>query len=97
MQKALTTSEWLRQDEQLRQLQDDRKWALRVFLSIMEEAREEGREKGRTKAMQRTVREIAHRMLSEGYTTDTVARVTGLSVEEIEQLLHDTTHTNPQQ
>ena len=89
MQKALTTSEWLSQDKEARQLYDDRQRALHDYASIVEGAREEGEIKGR--------KEVARQMLAEGFTTDTVARLTGLSVEEIEQLRHDTPHANPQQ
>ena len=89
MQKALTTSEWLSQDKEARQLYDDRQRALHDYASIVEGAREEGEIKGR--------KEVARQMLAEGFTTDTVARLTGLSVEAIEQLRHDTPYANPQQ
>ncbi|MHB1682052.1 MAG: Rpn family recombination-promoting nuclease/putative transposase [Bacilli bacterium] len=84
MQKALTTLEWLSQDKEARQLYDDRQRALHDYVSIVEGAREEGEIKGR--------KEVARRMLAEGIATDTVARFTEFSVEEIEQLRHDTPH-----
>ena len=93
MQKALNTLEWLSQDKEARQLYDDRQRALHDYVSIVEGAREEGEIKGEIKGR----KEVAHRMLAEGIATDTVARLTGLSVEAIEQLQHDTPHTNPQQ
>ena len=91
MQKALTTSEWLSQDKEARQLYDDRQRALHDYVSNVEGAREEGREKGREEGREegrvQEKLELARRLLEMGDGPKKVSKVTGLSLEEIQRLL----------
>ena len=52
----------------------------------LEEGREEGREKGREEGRVNEKLEIARNALAKGSTPDFVAEITGLSLEEIEEL-----------
>ncbi|WGV29192.1 Rpn family recombination-promoting nuclease/putative transposase [Halotia branconii] len=53
-----------------------------IYQSILSEGKEEGREEG----SQQKARQIALNLLAEGMTVDAIARITGLSVEMVQQL-----------
>lgn len=78
MQKALTTLEFLRQDEQTRMLYEARQKVLHDCVSAIGEAEDKGRMEGQM--------ESARAMLAEGMDTERTPRLTGLSAEEGEQL-----------
>jgi predicted transposase/invertase (TIGR01784 family) len=52
-----------------------------------EEGREEGRELGREEGVEQGLRLTAKNMLSEGLPLDTIAKITGLSIEKIQTLI----------
>ncbi len=78
MQKALTTLEFLSQDEQTRMLYEARQKALHDYASAIGEAEDKGRMEGRM--------ETAKAMLADGMDTERIARLTGLSAEEVKRL-----------
>ncbi|MBW4689687.1 MAG: Rpn family recombination-promoting nuclease/putative transposase [Komarekiella atlantica HA4396-MV6] len=53
-----------------------------IYQSILSEGKEEGREEG----SQQKARQIALNLLAEGMSVDAIARITGLSVEMVQQL-----------
>ena len=85
IQKALTTLEFLSQDREARELYEARQKALHDWVSNIEGAREEGREEGE----RRKTFEVAQRMLTEGMAVDIIARVAGLTLEEVNQLIKE--------
>ena len=97
MRKALTTLEFLSQDEEARQLYEARQKALHDYASAIGEARDkgrtegrvEGREEGRTEGREEGRKEIARQLLAEGEPLERVARLTGLSLQELQKLSAD--------
>nr|WP_162839393.1 Rpn family recombination-promoting nuclease/putative transposase [Ferroacidibacillus organovorans] len=88
IKKALTTLEFLSQDREARELYEARQKAIHDWNSNIHGAREDGREKGeRFKAI-----EVAQNMLSEGMEVELVARLTGLTHEEINGLRKEMPH-----
>ena len=59
-----------------------RQWKQEGLLEGMEKGREEGREEGSLQTRQATARNL----LAEGFATDLIARVTDLSVAEVEAM-----------
>ncbi|GAA6620470.1 Rpn family recombination-promoting nuclease/putative transposase [Scytonema sp. NUACC26] len=57
-----------------------------VYQSIQAEGRTEGRTEGRAEGLQEGIQLMALNMLREGLSIEVVARITGLSVEQVEQL-----------
>jgi len=86
-QKAMTTREFLSQDEETRRLYEERQRALRDYTSDMEGSKEDGRKEGRQEGMQ----QVARKMLDRGSAVEDVADITGISIAEI-QKLQDETH-----
>ena len=88
IKKALTTLEFLSQDREARELYEARQKAIHDWNSNIHGAREDGREKGeRLKAI-----EVAQNMLAEGMEVELVARLTGLTHEEINGLRKEMPH-----
>jgi predicted transposase/invertase (TIGR01784 family) len=81
MLKALTTLEFLSQDEEARQLYEARQKALHDHASAIGAAREQGRK-------ERDM-EFARQLLAEGEPLERVARLTGLSPLILQQLTSD--------
>lgn len=86
-QKAMTTREFLSQDEETRRLHEERQRALRDYWSAMEDSKEEGRKEGRQEGLQ----QVTRKMMDKGLAVEDVADITGLSIAEIQKLL-DKTH-----
>ena len=82
MQKALTTLEFLSQDEQTRVLYEARQKALHDYVSAIGDAEERGETKGRMEGRMET----AQAMLTRGMDMRLISEVTGLSAEEVERL-----------
>jgi predicted transposase/invertase (TIGR01784 family) len=61
-----------------------------IYKSILTEGREEGREEGIEEGSQQKAREIALNLLAEGMAIDAVARITGLSLEVVQELQQST-------
>lgn len=78
IRKAVKVLEFLSQDKEARRLYEMREKALRDELNMIQGAKEEGE---RQKAM-----EVAKNLLAMDMTVDVIAKATGLSTEEIEQL-----------
>ena len=78
IQKALTTLEFLSQDEEARRLYEDRERALHDYVSDLEGAREEG---SQARAIQ-----IARNLLNQNLNVKDVSDVTGLTIEEVEAI-----------
>ncbi len=57
-----------------------------VYRSIQAEATEKGRAKGRAEGLQEGIQLMALNMLREGLSIEVVAKITGLSVEQVQQL-----------
>ena len=82
MQKALTTLEFLSQDERARQLYEDRQKALMTYTADIDGAREEGREEGE----QIGIKKVALALLDAGDSVEKVMQMTGLSRAAVEAL-----------
>ena len=101
MLKALTTLEFLSQDEEARQLYEARQKALHDHASAigaardqgrtegLTEGRAEGRTEGRTEGRKERDMEFACQLLAEGEPLERVARLTGLSPLVLQQLTSD--------
>jgi predicted transposase/invertase (TIGR01784 family) len=93
MLKALTTMEFLKQDEEARQLYEARQKWLHDYASAIGEARDKGRAegltKGRTEGRKERDMEFARQLLAEGEPLERVARLTGLSPLVLQQLTSD--------
>jgi predicted transposase/invertase (TIGR01784 family) len=97
MLKALTTMEFLKQDEEARQLYEARQKWLHDYASAIGEARDKGRAEGivegraESSAEGRKERdmEFARQLLAEGEPLERVARLTGLSPLVLQQLTSD--------
>ena len=95
MQKALTTLEFLSQDDQARRLYEARQKALHDYASAigdatekgMEKGMEKGRHEGRKEGLKEASLEFARKLLAEGESPERVAHLTGLSLAEIKQLV----------
>ena len=61
--------------------------AYRDIKNSIDTAKEEGREEGREEGMNQRSLEIARNMLAKGMDASTVLEITGLSMEEIQQLI----------
>jgi len=73
-------------DERLMLLAESREKWQRDMNTRLQHARQQGIEQGIEQGMDEKAVEDARKMLQEGLGTDLIARVTGLSVERIEQL-----------
>lgn len=82
IKKALTTLEFLSQDERARQLYEDRQKALMTYTADIDGAREEGREEGE----QIGIEKVARALLRAGDSVDKVMTITGLSREAVDAL-----------
>jgi predicted transposase/invertase (TIGR01784 family) len=93
MVKALTTMEFLKQDEEARQLYEARQKWLHDYASAIEYARELGRELGLAIARAEDRREvylnIAKHMLELGISQEKIIQSTGLSTDEAQTLFLD--------
>lgn len=78
IQKALTTLEFLSQDEETRRLYEERQRALHDYVSDIDGAREEGK-------AERTL-EVVRNLLAIAEPLEKIAKVTGLSPEEIDAI-----------
>ena len=56
------------------------------YKSMMKQKLEEGREEGREEGEEHKACEIARRMLEEKFDLETIARISGLSAEQIKAL-----------
>ncbi|ADG05608.1 conserved hypothetical protein [Kyrpidia tusciae DSM 2912] len=90
IRKALTTLEFLSQDEEARRLYEERMKGLQTYLADMEGARQEGREEGRKEGRKEGDREarraLAKNFLGMGLTVEQVAKGTGLTRNEVEAI-----------
>ena len=83
MEKAMTTLEFLSQDQKTRMLYEARQKALHDYASAIGNAEERGKREGEhAKAIS-----VARAMLAKGMDTALVAEVTGLPPEDIRKLL----------
>ena len=89
MLKALTTLEFLSQDEEARRLYEARQKALHDYASAIGEALDKGRFEGRTEGRKERDMEFARQLLAEGEPLERVARLTGLSPLVLQQLTSD--------
>ena len=89
MLKALTTLEFLSQDEEARQLYEARQKALHDYASAIGAARDKGLTEGRTEGRKERDIEFARQLLAEGEPLERVARLTGLSPLVLQQLTSD--------
>lgn len=80
--KAMTALEYLSQDAEARRLYEMRQKVLHDEASMLEGARAEGESLGNVKGKH----EVAKNMLIKGMDLSTVVDLTGLSIEEVEQL-----------
>ncbi|NLI79629.1 MAG: hypothetical protein GX442_24695, partial [Candidatus Riflebacteria bacterium] len=73
-------------DDRLRALLEDRDKAERARLTDLAVARLEGREEGREEGHREERQDLARKMLAEGFPPTTVAKITGLSAEDLAAL-----------
>ncbi len=78
-EKGLSEAEQKRLREELRQVS-------KMAQDLYEEGKEEGREEGREEGEAKKAAAVARAMLAEGMDTERIARLTGLSAEEVELL-----------
>jgi len=94
MKKAMTTTEFIRQNKEARMLKEMRKKALLDERSALDYAetrgweagRTEGRAEGRAEGVIEGKKETAMSMLQKGLPISLIAEITRLSEEEIEAL-----------
>ncbi|CAB3389546.1 Rpn family recombination-promoting nuclease/putative transposase [Kyrpidia spormannii] len=90
IKEALTTLEFLSQDEEARRLYEERMKGLQTYLADLEGARQEGREEGRKEGRKEGDREarraLAKNFLGMGLTVEQVAKGTGLTRNEVEAI-----------
>ena len=94
MAKALTTLEFLSQDDQARHLYEARQKALHDYASAVEYAKEQGIQQGIEQGMQAGIEqgieekalEIARAMLARGLDIKTIEEITQLPITTIEML-----------
>ncbi|MCF8567045.1 Rpn family recombination-promoting nuclease/putative transposase [Alicyclobacillus tolerans] len=86
IKKAVTTLEFLSQDEEARRLYEERQRALHDYVSDIEGAREEGMEKGMEKGREEEKKYVAKQMLDDQIPVVAISKYTGLSIEDIEKL-----------
>ena len=86
MEKAMTTLEFLSQDEQTRMLYEARQKALHDYASAIGRAEERGMEKGIGIGVEKGKLEVARQMLAKGMDATLVSEVTGLPPEDIRKL-----------
>ncbi len=89
--KALTTLEFLSQDERTRQLYEERQKGLMTYQANVEGAREEGREEGRKEGRKEGYENTVRKMLMAGMAIEQIVKFVDLSVEDI-QAIRDTLH-----
>ena len=97
IQQALTTLETLSYDQEFRALYEAREKAQRDLISMradgLEEGRAEGREEGRAEGrgegQEEATRVVAQAMLADGLPVARVAKITGLSLAEVQALPHE--------
>ena len=82
MEKAMTTLEFLSQDQKTRMLYEARQKALHDYASAIGHAEERGMEKGKLEGRL----EVARRMLTKGVSLEEAADLTDLSMEELAAL-----------
>ncbi len=82
LKKALTTLEFLSQDERIRQLYEERHKGLMTYTADVESAREEGREEGEHHRAATTAR----KMLLAGMDVRQIAEFVDLSVDAVEAI-----------
>ena len=82
MKKAVTTLEFLSQDERARQLYEERQKALMTYTADVEGAREEGREEGEHHRAVSTARKL----MAAGMDVKQIAEFVDLSVDEVEAI-----------
>ena len=78
IQKAHKEYEKFNSSKKMREVYESRVRQRRDHLSLLDSAREEGIEKGKI--------EDAKKMLSKGFSVEDIADITGLSLEEVNQL-----------
>ncbi|ADG05586.1 conserved hypothetical protein [Kyrpidia tusciae DSM 2912] len=86
MRKALTTLEFLSQDEETRRLYEERMKGLQTYMADIEGARREGREEGREEGRREARMEMARAMLEAGDNVEKVVRLTKLPREQVEAI-----------
>ncbi|MBX6396615.1 MAG: Rpn family recombination-promoting nuclease/putative transposase, partial [Alicyclobacillaceae bacterium] len=90
IKKALTTLEFLSQDEEARRLYEERMKGLQTYMAEIhgakEEGRKEGREEGRKEGDRNARKEVAKKLLQMGLTIEQVVESTSLSREEVEAI-----------
>jgi predicted transposase/invertase (TIGR01784 family) len=94
LKKALTTLEFLSQDERTRQLYEERQKGLMTYTADVESAREEGHEEGREEGRQEGRQEGEHqraettarKMLLAGMDVRQIAEFVDLSVDAVEAI-----------
>lgn len=90
LKKAMTTLEFLSQDKEARYLYEMRKKALLDERSRIDWAKEQGIKEGIEKGLERGIKQVAKNMLDEGLDLSTIAKATGLTVEELQKLKEQT-------
>ena len=90
LKKALTTLEFLSQDERTRQLYEERQKGLMTYTADVESAREEGHEEGRQEGRQegehQRAETTARKMLLAGMDVRQIAEFVDLSVDAVEAI-----------
>ncbi|GAA3412703.1 hypothetical protein ACFFNY_33140 [Paenibacillus hodogayensis] len=84
--------EWLSSDEETIRLYEAREHSLIERNSLIAEGEARGEAKGEAKGEARGIAKAARAMLIEGIDMTVIAKVTGLSVAEIERLAEEKEH-----
>ena len=86
MKKAITTLEFLSQDERARQLYEERQKAWMTYTADVEGAREDGREEGREEGEHRRAVATARKLVAIGMDVKQIAEVVELPLDEVQAM-----------
>lgn len=86
IEEAMNELEKISKDRELRRVAELREKAIRDEKNGLRHAREEGKEEGKVEGIKETAVKIAQSLKKENFTTEKIAELTGLTVQEIEEL-----------
>ncbi len=89
MKKAVTTLEFLSQDQKIRELYLARQKGLQTYAADMDAAREEGLQQGLEQGAHTKAMEVARRLRRSGLSADQIQEATGLSIGAIAAIMDE--------
>ena len=86
LQKAHQAYEIFTQDDDLRRLYEAQEKAQRDIATRLEDAEERGKLEGKLEGLEEGMEKVAKKMKQQGFDTQTIQELTGLSLQQISQL-----------